>query len=97
MVDLFIPFTPEEEVMAEWNAFYQNEEDDEEQEEGDESGGRCKHNTLPSIHSSSTYTYILWLSCVLIQSCLCVVLIVDRLCNCNAEQLGENHCIVLIA
>lgn len=28
--------------MAEWNAFYRNDEDEEEQEEGEQSGGEMK-------------------------------------------------------
>jgi hypothetical protein len=38
------------EGMAEWNAYYHNEEEDEDQEEGEESGGICKPYSFPTIH-----------------------------------------------
>lgn len=38
---------PEVAQMAEWNAFYHNEEDEEEQEEGEQSGGEIKTAITP--------------------------------------------------
>lgn len=36
--------------MAEWNAYYRNEDEEDEQEEGEQSGGEMKTATLCCLH-----------------------------------------------
>lgn len=46
-VQLLNPLTePEAAQMAEWNAYYRNEDEEEEQEEGEQSGGEIKASSL---------------------------------------------------
>jgi len=44
---------PKAAQMAEWNAFYQNEEEEEAQEEGEQSGGEMKTYSIHTVTSTS--------------------------------------------
>lgn len=56
-MDVCVYCVPETESMAEWNAYYQNEEEDEEeQEEGEESRGR---SSQPLIYTPQCLVLVL--------------------------------------